>query len=161
MDFLAALDADCRALGEALRAGDVPRARRKEAREILQKVALELGQEETAPLISALRDPARQADRMLWELRSPSGSTYTPLAIRLEHAFWPVRLEGAIDPRLVRKIVSTYTALIDRLEAGVYWFWEQCGESPVGRAEAKTPSERALDEYGGEEMEYVWGRKKR
>ena len=159
MDLLDALDADCTALADALRKGDVPKERRRETRELLGQVFAARGDGEAPPAAEALPvllALGRQVDAMLHPLRAPR--RWPPALARFE-ARWPVRIHSALRPEILDRITETYSRIDARLAKVVDWFWERCKPD---ESLAKTPTieEKAASELG-EDLELVWGRKKR
>ena len=74
--------------------------------------------------------------------------------------YTPVRLRFAVSHSRVRELHRRYLEKAERLERIVDWFWARCApDAEVARE--RTIQEKALDEFTGEDLEFVWGRKKR
>ena len=151
MDLRAQLETDCRTLADALRAREVPRAQRKQARALLQRAFVAIESEDTDE--QTLFELGRELDRLCspppltpLTLRSPIQS---PVTIRLGRPSEFSELKSAL-----------YLSLGERLEEMVDWFWERCKPDEERRGPL-TARERALEEFGSEDMEYVWGRRRR
>lgn len=160
---LAAFDEHCRLLGEALRARTVPRERRREARSLLQAGFLRRGDPDLEPepaTVEALEPLAEELSDLLIELKLVKPpAPFEPLTVRLAPA-WPVQIRFAVRQPLLDRHQLTWQTLGDRMESVVDWFWERCQPAAEVTREL-TVEEKALAEFVGEDLEYVWGRRKR
>lgn len=161
---LAAIDVDCRLLGEALRDRTrVPRDRRKEARVLLRQAFLLRGEPGTEPAamgLAALSPIAEALDALLIELKIKEAPVeWEPLAFRLAE-MWPVRMRFAVRQSLLERFEQTYFEHFDRMTEVVDWFWARC-EPDAEVMRERTIAEKALAEFVGEDREFVWGRRKR
>ena len=160
---LVVFEEDCRLLGEALRTRGVPREHRREARELLKRAFLLRGEPEMSPEPAALAELSvlgADIDGLLLAIGAKKApDPYEPLAFKLAR-MWPVQIRFAVRQSWLDRFEVTYFRLGDRLDRVVDWFWTRCKpDDEVGRE--RTVAERALDEFAGEEREFVWGRKRR
>lgn len=164
MDFRAGLDTDCEALAVALRQRSIPKERRREARRVLQQIYVlreseraEGGPDATRPLLAL----AREVDGLMTPLRAPAAQgllPMQPLAFKVLDA-WPIKIQGALRSEVADRILRTYTELGDRLDEIANWFWKRC-DPEYDLTRTRTVQEKAMEEFG-EDMEYVWGRRRR
>lgn len=153
----AALTDTCRLLAEALKQRQVPREDRKAARALLKQVFLLTEADTLDEAVQA--QLLAQVSALLPVEAEPEPEPWEPLALRCER-MWPIRIKGALRREFADRLDERYTARAKRLQEIVDWFWDRC--EPDGKEQRdKTVADRAMEEFGDTEMEYVWGRVRR
>ena len=157
LDLRAALDADCRALADAIRSPAVSRDQRRQARQLLGRAF-----EATAPAegsaaeIEDLLRLSHAVDRALAAARPESGPR---LSLRIR-PFDPVRIRPACRPAFLQRHDAVWLKFAERLSDRVDWFWIRCAER-AGLETRVTVREREYERLAGPlDAEYVWGRVK-
>ena len=163
MELLALLDAQAKVLAETLRAFRIPKGRRGDARQLLQRAfafAAEDGGEETGATVGpeaclALIDAIERL------LRSSGGPALRPLrAQKRLSARGPIRIGRLVRPSQFAAMASRYLDVGKRNDARVEWFWKRCEQNQQGLKKERSVTERAAEEFAGEDLEYVWGRRR-
>jgi hypothetical protein len=149
------LEADCEVLSERLRKRNVPRDKRSSARKLLSRIFALQSLERTPDQ----EDELRTLSLLVEKLAYPQDTNWSPRMLQRVSTMTPVRLRFAVSHLRVRQLHERYLGRAERLEAVVAWFWQRCApEHEVTRA--LSVQEKALDEFAGEDLEFVWGRRK-
>ena len=155
MNWHTHLQADCEVLSERLKQRKVPRDKRASARKLLSRVFALQSLERTAEQ----EDELRTLSLLVEKLAYPQDTNWVPHMLQRVSSMTPVRLRFAVSHLRVRQLHERYLGRAERLEAVVAWFWQRCApEHEVTRD--LSVQEKALDEFAGEDLEFVWGRRK-
>ncbi|MEC8025991.1 MAG: hypothetical protein VX223_18810 [Myxococcota bacterium] len=155
MSWRSHLREDCETLNARLRQRKIPRGKRAVARRLLSRIFSIESNAEAAESSSELRRLAREVEKMV----HPLDSEWSPRTLVRLETFSPIRLRFAVSHTRIRDLCCRYFEKADRLDRIVEWFWARCApEDTVARE--RTIQEKALDEFTGEDMEYVWGRRR-
>ena len=150
------LDTDCEELSQRLKVRMVPKANRAQARGLLSRVFALRSLERNAEQDAELQRLARKVEALVY----PLDPKWSPQLLRNVTSWSPVRVRFAVSHSRIRSLHEQYLGKAERLEAIVAWFWQRCApENEVARD--LTIQEKALDEFAGEDLEFVWGRRKR
>ena len=149
------LQADCEALSERLRLRHVPKEKRARARNLLSRVFALQSLERTAAQEEELRALSLSVEKLAY----PPDTDWAPRMLQLASSMSPVRLRFAVSHLRIRQLHERYLGRAERLEAIVAWFWQRCAPEHEGIRELSV-QEKALDEFAGEDLEFVWGRRK-
>lgn len=152
------LEADCRAVGEALKRRSIPKEQRREARSALN-AGFRVLSAEPASTDDELMAACVELAALLGK-EPPEKPVWIPATVVWAEARFPVAIRAAlrVEPLGVR--IGGYARTCDRLEKMVDWFWERC-DPKEEKAHDKTVAEMAMEEFGEIDMQYVWGKKRR
>ena len=124
MDPLETFDADCRALGEALRARTVPRPERRACRALLQRAFLLRGDPEQPPpevdraQLEKTGEEIASALVALGLKEAPKEpEPFEPLGLRALR-MWPIRIRWAVRDDFLEEMSITYGRIGARLQEG-------------------------------------------
>ncbi len=148
------LDAECEVLAQALRAPGFPKALRADARRLLQQAFRDRSDDDAPAALLATR-----ADEVEALLRT--ANAHRPRRLRhLERRMDPVKLRAArgVSPFALR--ADRFLAVGQSFEKRVDWMWERCKRSAEPLRKEPSVQERAAQEFGVDDLEFVWGRKR-
>lgn len=161
------LAAQCDALNQAVRQKRVPKAQRAEARRLLAAAfAFEAppdegeapppDDEERRGRIAALID----AIEVL--LRSAGGLDFVFRPVSLRHRLDPVRIRCArpLSARGLAAVAARYLDMGKRMDERVEWMWARCKQNQLEPKRELTAREKAAEEFSGDDLEFVWGKKR-
>ncbi len=152
------LDAECEVLAAAVRKATFPRARRAAARQLLQSAFRLRSDPEGTPAFQP--DLVELAERVEALLRDTGEAQPLRLPRVLAAPFDPIRLRAAQRTSPFALRADRYLAVGVRFDARVEWMWQRCKRSSEGPRREKSAQERAAKEFAGEDLEFVWGRKR-
>lgn len=158
------LERRCGILAQALKQGQVDKSVRKAVRELLLKVFHAVNSEspddeeltKLSPLVNNLLDTLG--------LESSNHDTSSPSIaddlLKRHQKIYPVKMKSAIRNDLLNQHAATWTQMANRLDDVVDWFWDRCRPEEEAALDTSVQA-KAAEEFGSDEMEYVWGRRKR
>jgi hypothetical protein len=161
------LAAQCDALNQAVRQKRVPKAQRAEARRLLGAAfAFEATPDEgeEAPLDDEERRGriAALVDAIEVLLRSAGGaeSTFRPVTSR--RRLDPVRIRCArpLSARGLAAVAARYLDMGKKMDERVEWMWARCKQNQLEPKRELTAREKAAEEFSGDDLEFVWGKKR-
>ncbi|MBT9556154.1 MAG: hypothetical protein IV100_09005 [Myxococcales bacterium] len=161
------LAAQCDALNQAVRQKRVPKVQRAEARRLLGAAfAFEAALEEDneAPQV----DDDRQAriaaliDAIEVLLRSAGGPADTFRPVTSRRRLDPVRIRCArpLSLRGLAAVAARYLDMGKKLDDRVEWMWARCKQNQLEPKRELTAREKAAEEFSGDDLEFVWGKKR-
>ena len=178
------LAAQCDALNQAVRQKRVPKAQRGEARRLrgaaftfeaplheaslheasLHEASLHDGEDAPEALPEAERRTRIagliDAIEVLLRCSSPSAEAFSPLTSR--RRIDPVRIRCArpLSPRGVAAVAARYLDMGKKLDERVEWMWARSKQNNLEPKREMTAREKAAEEFSGDDLEFVWGKKR-
>lgn len=163
------LAAQCDALNQAVRQKRVPKAQRAEARRLLGAAfAFEAPLHEVEDEPEALPEEERRiriaglidAIEVLLRSSGPSDATFRPLTLR--RRIDPVRIRCArpLSPRGLAAVAARYLDMGKKMDERVEWMWARCKQNQLEPKRELTARDKAAEEFSGDDLEFVWGKKR-
>jgi len=100
------------------------------------------------------------AIEVLLRSSSPSAEAFSPLTSR--RRIDPVRIRCArpLSPRGVAAVAARYLDMGKKLDERVEWMWARCKQNNLEPKREMTAREKAAEEFSGDDLEFVWGKKR-